>query len=316
MIYHRNVNALINARAAIPDNNPRGVNSVYRCQMPGKIRTATLHVDIQHSAIGELTVNLISPTGVNVSVHNRVGGNRANLKETFANASLKALNGQESEGNWTLHVVDHLGRDTGTIHSWRLELDLERNAENANRFSVEVNKLIAAKDGTGVTAMVNVPKNATNDLKGGNLRFHFEMERQFITDLNITLTSPSGKKFALNKFMGWSKFGKKSWTLPGMRVEGLADELLHGNWSIAINGANTAEVGRLESFAVECVPMSKLADRVIGIRAKDFLIRSGINTQSRLDAAVPLEISSTLALRGHEEPVSVANRVLEDRKAA
>jgi subtilisin-like proprotein convertase family protein len=47
--------------------------------------------------------------------------------KAFANKSedipeLKALEGEQAQGEWTLQVVDLAGRDIGKLHKWSLEL--------------------------------------------------------------------------------------------------------------------------------------------------------------------------------------------------
>ena len=49
---------------------------------------------------------------------------------------------------------------------------------------------------------------------------------------------------------------------------------------------------------------------VLGPHATDYLRQAGIRSADALEAAVPLELSSILALHKHAEPVALAAKVL------
>ena len=58
-------------------------------------------------------------------LQNRRGGSDDDLKVTFdtgavTDESLVAFNGEDGQGNWTIHVSDRESGDTGTFNSWSL----------------------------------------------------------------------------------------------------------------------------------------------------------------------------------------------------
>ncbi|MEW1638361.1 S8 family serine peptidase [Streptomyces sp. NPDC093801] len=78
--------------------------------------TLKVGVNIVHTYIGDLKVDLVAPDGTVYTVHNRAGGSTDNINQTYTvNASSEVAN-----GTWKLRVNDNAGGDTGKIDSWNL----------------------------------------------------------------------------------------------------------------------------------------------------------------------------------------------------
>jgi len=94
------------------------------------IRGIKVHVDLEHSWIGDLTVRLKPPAGTGIAsvlLHERQGGGTANIHRIYDAAStpeLAALDGVIPTGFWKLEVSDNAKRDVGHIQSFALELEL------------------------------------------------------------------------------------------------------------------------------------------------------------------------------------------------
>ena len=74
-------------------------------------------VDIKHTYIGDLKVDLIAPDGSVYVLHNRTGGTTDNILTTYTvNASSEVAN-----GTWKLRVNDNAAQDTGFIDKWSLQ---------------------------------------------------------------------------------------------------------------------------------------------------------------------------------------------------
>jgi len=74
-------------------------------------------VDITHTYIGDLVVDVLAPDGSVYNVHNRSGGSTDNIATTYTiNASSEVAN-----GTWRLRVRDAAAQDTGTIREWSLQ---------------------------------------------------------------------------------------------------------------------------------------------------------------------------------------------------
>nr|WP_255355007.1 proprotein convertase P-domain-containing protein [Lysobacter sp. Root494] len=73
-------------------------------------------MNIVHTYIGDLKVDLVAPDGSVYTLHNRAGGSADNINQTYnVNLSSEALN-----GTWRLRVNDNANADTGYINSWSI----------------------------------------------------------------------------------------------------------------------------------------------------------------------------------------------------
>lgn len=115
-------------RIAIPDNYPIGIISSIMIDKEKKIKDIMVWVDITHTYIGDLTVDLISPNGTSVRLHDRQGGSRNNINITYVlqdTPQLTKFLGENVKGEWILKVADYKSMDVGNFNKWGLELSLE-----------------------------------------------------------------------------------------------------------------------------------------------------------------------------------------------
>ena len=111
----------------IDDKNE--LSSVQTCQLTGKVSKLSLLLNIDHSHIGDLICSLKAPSGKSVIIHNKTGGSQNNLSKTYDSSNLKELIGENSEGDWTLNIIDQLKGDAGKLTSWKL--DIETNSTSS-----------------------------------------------------------------------------------------------------------------------------------------------------------------------------------------
>ncbi|MEK6300588.1 MAG: M36 family metallopeptidase [Acidobacteriota bacterium] len=112
---------------AIPDNVPAGVSSSITIGQAGTAQGLKVGVDITHTFIGDLRVELVAPSGQQVLLHDKSGGSEDNLIRSFDSVSSPALApmiGQGIQGNWTLRVRDLAAQDVGKLNRWSLDLTL------------------------------------------------------------------------------------------------------------------------------------------------------------------------------------------------
>ena len=94
------------------------------------IRAIKVHVDLEHSWIGDLTVRLKPPAATGVSpivLHERQDSGARNIHRRYDIAStppLAALGGAVPAGIWKLEVDGNAKRGVGHIHSFAVELEL------------------------------------------------------------------------------------------------------------------------------------------------------------------------------------------------
>ena len=92
------------------------------------ITSLTVAVDITHSYIGDLEIDLISPDGTTVRLHDHTGGATDDIIGTYgvdltSAESLAAFNGEGSLGSWTLRVTDTEFVDGGFLNGWTLNTE-------------------------------------------------------------------------------------------------------------------------------------------------------------------------------------------------
>ncbi|GHB48810.1 peptidase M4 [Streptomyces cirratus] len=78
--------------------------------------TLKVDVNIVHTYVGDLRVDLVAPDGSVYNLRNRTGGSADNIVQSFTvNASSEV-----AQGVWKLRVADLAAADTGYINSWKL----------------------------------------------------------------------------------------------------------------------------------------------------------------------------------------------------
>jgi subtilisin-like proprotein convertase family protein len=136
---HGKVNAAKALQAAIPANQQMidlsvqpnltipdagiTVTSTITIANPGKIDEIRIGVDVAHTYIGDLRIDITSPEGVSVTLHDHKGGSTDNLQKVFTVADIPALQGLQGraiQGTWTLSIVDSWRMDIGSLKAWRI----------------------------------------------------------------------------------------------------------------------------------------------------------------------------------------------------
>jgi len=111
---------------AIPDNKVGGLTDVIQIAGQGTVRALKVGVDITHPFIGDLKVELLSPTGKVAVLHRRTGFWRDDLHlalDSNPPSPLAPLVGQPVAGAWSLRVSDNATRDVGSLDRWRIEIE-------------------------------------------------------------------------------------------------------------------------------------------------------------------------------------------------
>ncbi len=138
----------------IPDNNPTGVTDTLTVTFTQEILAIEVFVSIKHTYIGDLVVELTSPMGTTVRLHNRSGGGADDLYGWYPDdltsfGDLSDFLGEDPSGDWVLWVADFGGSDFGTFDAWCLRIDHPAN-------------VTAVGDGTGIPAVLALGGNYPN----------------------------------------------------------------------------------------------------------------------------------------------------------
>lgn len=112
----------------------------------GDIIDVNVSVNITHTWVSDLTINITSPSGTVVELTSNNGGNGDNYTDTVFDqdastpitsgtppftgtfrpeGDLTDFNGEDAEGVWTLTVIDAFNLDGGQLNSWGLEVCVE-----------------------------------------------------------------------------------------------------------------------------------------------------------------------------------------------
>jgi len=117
-----------NVPLPIADNST--VNSTIFVADAFCIADVDVQVNISHTYIGDLIVELIGPTGTTVRLHNRTGSSADDIVRTYDQGvvnpdgpgSLNDFNNKYAPGTWTLRISDNASSDTGTLNAWSLRI--------------------------------------------------------------------------------------------------------------------------------------------------------------------------------------------------
>lgn len=110
----------------IPDNQFGGVSDNIEIAESGIVRRIKVGAEITHTYIGDLLVQLISPTGARELLHARQGGTTEDLSLSLDSdrpGELSNLIGRPMQGAWVLNVSDREGADVGKLEKWRIEIE-------------------------------------------------------------------------------------------------------------------------------------------------------------------------------------------------
>jgi subtilisin-like proprotein convertase family protein len=80
--------------------------------------TASVSLNISHTYIGDLVIDLIAPSGRAYNLQNRAGGDADSLVNTV---NLN-LSGEPMMGLWRLQIRDAAAQDSGQLNNWSLRL--------------------------------------------------------------------------------------------------------------------------------------------------------------------------------------------------
>jgi subtilisin-like proprotein convertase family protein len=107
--------------------DPGYITSVITVPDSFTVEDLNVFIDITHSYISDLDVELENPQGDLVYLHHRTGGSDDDIitwydTETEPYDSLSHLMGKQAAGDWTLWVTDHVPSDSGALNQWQLQI--------------------------------------------------------------------------------------------------------------------------------------------------------------------------------------------------
>ena len=157
---------------------------------PGLATSVSVGVDITHTFIGDLVVDLVAPGGTTMSLHNRTGEHADNIDRTYT----PDFDGTEIAGDWVLRVSDEYRDDTGTLNGWALAIEYEDTSAvtglngSGTRYLVTVSATI-----NGTYNLDIVPNSGIADMTGNPLNGTIPTgeDQSYIVNTSFILNTPS-----------------------------------------------------------------------------------------------------------------------------
>lgn len=237
---------------AIPDNDEAGVSDTIAINGNGSIASVKVDVDITHTYIGDLTVQLTSPRGTPAVLSERNGGSTKNLVKTFdvqTTPTLSRFKGEPASGNWSLGIKDLALVDIGTLNKWTLYIDTgsfqEITAEDAPGITIPDN------NPTGIERTLNVADSGT--LK--SVEVGIDITHTYISDLIVNLVSPAGTVITLHSRSG-SNADNIITAFTGIdkpELNTLQGENMQGSWKLKVSDVVGQDVGKLNKWSLKLV---------------------------------------------------------------
>ena len=86
----------------------------------GTATSVSVAVDVTHTYIGDLKIDLVAPDGTTKTVHSRSGGGTDDINQTYT----PDFEGESIAGTWTLRINDnYAAADNGILNSWTLTIN-------------------------------------------------------------------------------------------------------------------------------------------------------------------------------------------------
>ena len=244
------VNGEVTADQLIPDNLPEGIKSDLAIDVAGKVKSLKPRVSIIHTFIGDLQVELVSPGGRRVMLHDKAGRDQDDLKVTWDSNSFPALAtlaGENIRGTWSLLVRDTARRDTGRLNWWGIEIDYEPELQD-NSGSAQPNLAIPDADPSGIESVIAM----TGSGAVAGISVTVAIKHSYQGDLIVDLVSPAGRSANLHNQAGGSKddlrMSYDSSSTPALTA--LLGEPVQGDWRLRVRDTARIDTGVLESWSL------------------------------------------------------------------
>ncbi|WP_022665711.1 M6 family metalloprotease domain-containing protein [Desulfospira joergensenii] len=235
----------------IPDNDPEGVWDEIEFFKSGLIEKIKLSLDITHTYIQDLKIMLEPPQGPALTLVEKEGGSRDDIRAEFdSDSKLAPLKGTPFAGIWKLWVADTAGQDIGRLNWWKMELDYSDRETRIQEEKTE-NRPIPDIDRAGIGSVIPLDRPGTLS----DIKVWFEIDHSYHGDLSVILGSPSGSRAVLIPF---NSLGSKKGILAGeftsASLPALADllhEQIQGEWTLHVSDGWERDTGVLKKWGLE-----------------------------------------------------------------
>lgn len=253
------------ANLPIPDNDPSGIASAIQVPLSGRLRDLTVGVDIRHTYIGDLRVELVAPSGQSALLHAMTGGSSANLLRTYRAASqpaLAALADAAVKGDWKLRVSDLQGADVGRLVRWSLDMEVASSPRRVDETRRPM-KSIPDDDPVGISDAIDIGSAGV----ARSVEVSIDIEHTYRGDLRVELVGPQGEMALLHNRTGGSERDLKR-DLDVVNAPDLARFVgapIQGKWLLRVSDQAGHDVGTLREWRL----VMRLAPDVQSLRREE-----------------------------------------------
>jgi serine protease AprX len=161
---------------SVPDADPAGLVVTLPVTTSDPVAGMAVSIDLSHTWVGDLTVELTSPSGTMIRLHDRSGSSDDDIVGTWDTTltvdgpgSLTDVLGENPQGDWTLTVIDHVSNDSGSLLSCAINFLFQDTATGVDGLPIMRTALLP-----------NVPNpfNPRTDL-------HFELKAPGVPSLTV-----------------------------------------------------------------------------------------------------------------------------------
>lgn len=236
----------------IPDAEPAGIISRFTISERGRIQQILVTVDIKHTYIGDLIVNLVAPDGKRITLHNRDGGGTNDLQSVFDQnntVELDQLVGVEIQGVWSLEVSDNARIDQGTLRQWALEAEVEGDGsirvESRPSLRIPDNNIAGISD----TLIVGTAQSISQ------LTVEVDITHTWISDLKVVLTGASGQKAVLHNRTGGDAHNiQREYSVSNApEIQKFLNQPARGQWTLTVSDHANRDIGKLNQWAIRII---------------------------------------------------------------
>jgi subtilisin-like proprotein convertase family protein/subtilisin family serine protease len=237
----------------IPDNRISGILDRIEVTEAGKIRAASVMVDISHQYIGDVQVMLIVPNGNQIMLHDRAGARRVTIKETYTSKEipeLATLVDGELQGVWQLKVCDRARLDVGTLNAWGLQLEV-MTVGSAPSATDDDSAVIPDGNPQGVTKTLSLPAGTIIR----DLAVSIDVTHPAIGDLRVSLITPQGIPMTLHDQVGGDQDNLiYTWkTQEHVILRSVRGMDCGGDWKLMVADLTSSNAGKLNRWKLEVV---------------------------------------------------------------
>lgn len=238
-----------NPAKAIPDNNSTGVEDLIRVPNTGHLRDLRINLDITHTWIGDLRVQLKAPNSNTIVLHDRAGSNQQNLQKTYdiqTTPALASLRKMEIKGDWLIQVADVAAQDIGTLQNWGVEIEV-----GAAPMVVEDSQAIQIPDNNpnGIVRILSVSQDVTIE----DLTVFVDITHPYIGDLKVILVPPKQPSIVLHDRAGGNADNLvRAWNLSDLpALAALRGTKAGGTWQLQVADLAGQDIGKLDRWRLE-----------------------------------------------------------------